>query len=240
MGFDFGKAAGAIGTGGLSIGGFQNMGSLFGDDSKARAMKLLLEQMQRAQALANTKAEGYGLQGLHGMQSDFDAAIKNVAGTAAASKMAALGAGQRANAGAAQSLSGRGLYNTSALEGARAMNQGAVGQALSSIDQGVAGSLGQLRAQRGQALNQGYTGLGGLAERYGQAQQGPLGMAYQSVASAPTQMQQMMQLLQGVGSVAPMFMTGGAGMNPAMLQRLLAGLQQGGGGDAGHSNPFGI
>lgn len=211
------------------IGG-NALGGMFGGNDKAEAMKRLLEQMQRAQALSNTKAESYGIQGLHGMQNDFDAAIKNVAGTAAASKMQALGAGQRANAGLGQSLAGRGLYNTSALEAGRAMNQGAVGQSLASIDQGVAQSLGQLRAQRGQALNQGYENLGGLAERYGQQQQGPLSMAYQSVASAPTGMQQLMSLMQGVGSVAPMFATGGAGMSPAMLQQLLAGLQQQGGG----------
>jgi hypothetical protein len=213
MSFDWGSGLSAAAMGGGGLGFLAGSGMLGGGNDKAEAMKRLLEQMQRAQALGNTKAESYGLQGLHGMQSDYDAAIKNVAGTAAASKMAALGAGQRANAGAAQSLAGRGLYNTSALEGARAMNQGAVGQALSGIDQGVAQSLGQLRAQRGMALNQGYQGLGDLAERYGQQQMQPLGMAYQSVANAPTAFQQMMQLLQGVGKVAPMFMGApGAGM----------------------------
>lgn len=226
MGFDFGQAALYAGTGGLAAP--FGKGIFGGDDAKARAMKLLLEQMQRAQALANTKAEGYGLQGLHGMQSDFDAAIKNVAGTAAASKMAALSAGQRANAGAAQSLAGRGLYNTSALEGARAMNQGAVGTTLSNIDQSVAQSLGQLRAQRGEALNQGYTGLGNLAERYGQQQQGPLSMAYQSVASAPSAFDRIMQLVGGAAKVAPMFMGGGMG-----AAGMMGGLGGGGGGYGG-------
>lgn len=234
MGLNVGNALMYAGTGGLGGGG---IGGVFGgDDSKARAMKLLLEQMQRAQALANTKAEGYGLQGLHGMQSDFDAAIKNVAGTAAASKMQAMAGGQRANAGLGQSLAGRGLYNTSALEADRAMNAGAVGQQLMGIDQSVNNSLSALRAQRGQALNAGYTGLGELAERYGQAQQGPLSMAYQSVASAPTSFDQIMQLVGAGAKFAPMaFGMPPAGMMPGMGGGG-GGMFGGGGGGSPYAN----
>lgn len=207
MGFDLGRGLAAVGTMGLSEGGFMNAGGIFGgDDDKAKAMKRLLEQMQRAQATQYVKSEGYGIQGLHDLLGGYDSAIQNVARTGAASKNAAIGAGRRAGAAGQQSLAGRGLYNTSALNAAQAMNTGATSQALANIDQAVANAKGGLQAARGQASQQGYRYLGDLSQSYAMQQMKPLEHAYQAAASAPSQFDQLMQLLQAGGQIGGMFM----------------------------------
>lgn len=233
MGFNAGQAALYAGTGGLAAP--FGKGIFGNDDAKERAMRLLLEQMQRAQNLANVKAEGFGYQGLRSLTGGYDDAINNVARTAAASRTAAQAAGQQGAANIGQSMAGRGLYNTTALDAGRAMNAGATSQALANIDASVAQAKAGLQTAKGQAVNSANQSLGDLAERFGQQQQGPLSLAYQSVANAPTQMQQIMGLLQGVGSVAPMMMTGGAA-NPgqmAALLKMLQGMRGGGGGGQG-------
>jgi hypothetical protein len=181
------------------------------DAARGDALKRLLEQMQRVQAMGNIQAEGYGARGLFGLQQGFDQAINNVARTGAASRTAAIGAGKQAGAAAGQSLSGRGLYNTSALNSAQAMNTGATSQALASIDQAVANSKAGLQTAKGQSLNSAYQGLGALAQQNAQQQMMPLQMAYQQTANAPGRLQQIMGIMKGVGSLAGMGFGGGFG-----------------------------
>jgi hypothetical protein len=193
------------------LGSKWGAGLFGGGDDKGKAMKMLLEQMQRAQNLGAVKAEGYGAQGLRSLNQNFDSAIGNIARTGAASRSAAIGAGQRAGAASQQSLAGRGLYNTSALDASKAMNAGATSQALAGIDQAVAQAKGGLQAQKGQAVNAANFGLAQMAQQHAQNQMMPLQMAYQSAASAPTDWDKLMQLFQAGGQIAGMGMGGGFG-----------------------------
>ena len=181
------------------------------DAARGKDLQRLLEQMQRAINFGGVKAEGYGARGMRELLGGYDSAISNVARTGAASRSAAIGAGQRAGAASQQSLAGRGLYNTSALGAAQARNTGATSQALAGIDQAVASAKGGLQAQRGQAANAGYANLANMAQQHAQAQMMPLQMAYQQTASAPGSLDQIMQLLQAGGSIAGYGLGGGFG-----------------------------
>lgn len=207
MGLGGGLMTAAMGGGGL---GFLGGGGLFGDDDD-KSLKRLLAQMHRQQNLSFTKQNAYGMQGLESLRSGYDEAIKNIGRTGLASKMNIEAHGKQTQGQIAQSYTNRGLSNSTAMGSVSALAGGQTAQALAGVDQAVSNAKAGLLSARGSALNAGYMGLAGLQERQLNSEMQLGQMAWQNLASQPSESEQLMQLFQVVGSFLPLAFMGGGG-----------------------------
>lgn len=184
-------------------GGLGLMKDLFGGGGGGNLNKLL-QQMKQQQNLRYTQAQGYQLQGLDKLTQGYDEAIANVGRVGLSSKMGIEASGQQTQGKIAQSYTNRGLSNTTAMGSVQALAGGQTAQALAGVDQAVAGAKAGLLTSRGSALNAAYGGLSQLKQNQLGSEMKLGGMAWDNIASQPTDFQQMMQLFQAVGQFLPM------------------------------------
>ena len=196
MGFGIGSITG--GGGGLGMLKDFMGGGGDGDLNK------LLQQMKRQSNLRYTQANAYALQGLDQLKGGYDEAIANVGRTGLASKMGIEGAGQQMQGNIQQNYTNRGLSNSTAMGSVQALAGGQTAQALAGVDQAVAGAKAGLLTSRGNAMNSAYGGLSQLKQNQLSSEMQLGGMAWQNLASQPSEYDQLMQLFNAVGGFLPM------------------------------------
>lgn len=206
--------------GGIGIGGtpFGSLSSLFSNPQGGR-MNSLFMQMQRQNALRQTQAQGYGLQGLRSLNAGYDQALAGVGAAGESSKLGISQMGAQNQASISQNLASRGLANSTIGANLGGVAGGQTAQALASVDAAMAQARGNLLTQRGQAQAAGYGNLGSLALGQGASEMGLGQMAWNRMAMQPSEFQQMMQLFGGIGGLLPMLgggMGAGAGAGTAM------------------------
>lgn len=203
---------------------FGNLGgNLFGGGGQGGHLNSLLAQIQQQQALRGVQSLGYQQQGLRSINEGYDKALGNVGAQGLASKMNVESAGAQTQASIGQNLGARGLGNTTVQANLGGLAQGQTAQALAGIDQAMAGAKANLLTQKGLAQNQAYSGLSGLMQHLSGNETGLGQMAWQQMASQPSESQQLLQLLGAFGGLLPM-LGGGGGMARAAG----AGMQAGG------------
>lgn len=199
--------------GALHIGGMPflpSLGGLFGN-SQGSHLNSLFMQLQRQNALRQTQAQGYGLQGLRSINQGYDAALAGVGAAGEASKLGISQAGAQNQAAIGQNLASRGLANSTIGSNLSSVAGGQTAQALASVDAAMAAARGNLLTQRGQAQAGAYGNLGALALGQGASEMGLGQLAWNRMISQPSQYQQLMQLFGGVGGLLPL-LGGGAGV----------------------------
>jgi hypothetical protein len=194
----------AGGIGGMG-GGMGMLGSLFGGGGGS-GLNSLLQQMKRQQALRYTQAFANQYQGLDQLKKGYDEAITNVGRTGLASKMGIEAQGQQTAGKIAQSYTNRGLSNTTAMGSTQALAGGQTAQALAGVDQAVAQAKAGLLTSKGNALSSAYGNLSQLNQNQLQSEMGLGQMAWQNLASQPSDYEQMLALFQSVGGFLPLAM----------------------------------
>jgi len=191
-----------LGLPGIGSTPFGNISDLFGGGGGGDLRKLL-EQMRRQQNLRFTQAQGYQLQGLDQLKGNYDEAISNVGRTGLASKMNIEALGQQTQGKIAQSYTNRGLSNTTAMGSVQALGAGQTASALAGVDQAVAQAKAGLLTSKGQAMNAAYGGLSGLAQNQLSSELQLGTMAWQQLASQPSEYEQMLALFSTIGQFLP-------------------------------------
>lgn len=164
---------------GNPFGGFDSaLGGLFGGGGKDPGKKryadvmALYAQLQSQQNAGYGKAYGQQKKALGAIQTGFQGAIDNASRVGASSKQGVLDREQQSMGALSQSLTDRGLFNTTAFDNARRGISSDTNKSLSSIDAAIAQLQGGLLAQKGQAEAGAYGNLAGLQQNWAGAQTG--------------------------------------------------------------------
>jgi len=204
--------------GAFHIGGMPflpSLGGLFGNGQGGNLNSLYL-QMQRQNALRQTQAQGYGLQGLRSITQGYDSALNTIGAQGEASKLAIGQQGAQNQAAIGQNLASRGLANSTIGANLSGVAGGQTAQALAGVDAAMAQARAGLLTQRGQAQAGAYGNLGSLALGQGASEMGLGQLAWNRMISQPSQYQQLMQLFGGIGGLLPM-LGGGPGAGAAAV-----------------------
>lgn len=143
----------------------------------------LFNKISQQQQFANNKAAGYQTLGLNALARGFGNARTGVKQGSGVAKGEARDVAEQQQGAVQNSLVGRGLYGTNALESASRGIGSDLAKHLAWIDASTSDALGGIDMAEASALNQGYGGLASLATGFGEQQTALGGMLFPTLGN---------------------------------------------------------
>lgn len=185
-----------------------------GPDDRIGQVNALLGQATEEQRRAAKEAMALQRRGLAGIGPAYAEARKRVTVGRGAAESAATDRSEQTGADIQQSMSARGMFNSTVMDNARVGLSGQLSRDMAEIDAAYSGMLGELDLGEAQALSQGYSNLAGTSLAGASGVANSLGQHAQAIASIEEEdPDAWLNSLLGIGgTVLGAYMTGGGSL----------------------------